>query len=124
MRKPFVLRKLLTMGKLLTFVLILLMTMQFTSCKKNNDIPESPEPTSYSPTVIDNSSTNNETAENNSGDNNETANDLMSNTAAELGITHQNYPKIDGSTSTLEIVRAINRAMYKSVNNENFNEAE
>jgi len=123
MRKPFVLRKLLTMGKLLTFVLILLMTMQFTSCKKNNDIPESPEPTSYSPTVIDNSSTNNETAENNSGDNNETANDLMSNTAAELGITHQNYPKIDGSTSTLEIVRAINRAMYKSVNNENFPEA-
>lgn len=38
---------------------------------------------------------------------------LMSDTANELGITHENYPIIDGSTSTLSIVRAIHMAMYQ-----------
>ncbi len=36
----------------------------------------------------------------------------MTATAASLGITAQNYPRIDGSTSTLSIVQAIHRAMY------------
>jgi len=145
MRKQLLLRKLLTMRKLLTFVLILLITLQFASCKKGKDIPESPDPTSYNPSLLDNSSNNNGSAENNSSSNdsldknnsntnnvsdennsspnNQTGNNFMSNTALELGITHENYPRIDGSTSTLAIVQAINRAMYKSDNNENFPEA-
>lgn len=38
---------------------------------------------------------------------------LMTDTAKELGITSENYPRIDGSTSTLDIAHAIWRAMYK-----------
>lgn len=37
----------------------------------------------------------------------------MSETAAQYGITHENYPRIDGSTSTQGIAMAINRAMYR-----------
>lgn len=37
---------------------------------------------------------------------------LMTETAKTLGITYENYPRIDGSTSTLNIVKAIHRAMY------------
>lgn len=40
------------------------------------------------------------------------ADPLMSDTANALGITSANYPRIDGSTSTLEIVRAIRRTMF------------
>jgi phosphate transport system substrate-binding protein len=36
----------------------------------------------------------------------------MTTTADALGITAKNYPKIDGSTSTLSIVQAVYRAMY------------
>ncbi|NLZ92711.1 MAG: phosphate ABC transporter permease [Firmicutes bacterium] len=36
----------------------------------------------------------------------------MTATAKALGITNANYPKIDGSTSTLGIVQAVYRAMY------------
>ena len=39
---------------------------------------------------------------------------LMSNLAIELGITNENYPKIDGSTSTLPIVQEIYNTMYRS----------
>lgn len=45
---------------------------------------------------------------------------LMTETADKLGITHENYPTIDGSTSTLAIVRAINNAMYQSYENDNY----
>jgi len=38
---------------------------------------------------------------------------LMTDTAKALGITAENYPRIDGSTSTLNIVKAIHRAMYE-----------
>lgn len=44
----------------------------------------------------------------------------MSETADRLGITHQNYPKIDGSTSTLSIVKTINQAMYQGIYNDNY----
>lgn len=47
---------------------------------------------------------------------------IMTGTADKLGITDQNYPRIDGSTSTLPIVRAINRAMYQVSENNKFPE--
>lgn len=47
---------------------------------------------------------------------------MMSDMAKEYGITDENYPKIDGSTSTLSIVRAINRAMYDNGSNRNYPE--
>ncbi|EHL05359.1 hypothetical protein HMPREF0322_03914 [Desulfitobacterium hafniense DP7] len=43
----------------------------------------------------------------------------MSETAAHYGITHENYPRIDGSTSTQGIAMAINQAMYRYLENEN-----
>lgn len=43
------------------------------------------------------------------------SNGTMTDTAEEYGITEQNYPKIDGSTSTLPIVRGI----YCAMNDEN-----
>lgn len=46
----------------------------------------------------------------------------MSSTADKYGITNENYPRIDGSTSTLGIVRGINGAMYKDRENENMPE--
>lgn len=45
---------------------------------------------------------------------------IMSIAANELGITHENYPQIDGSTSTILINQAINRAMYQNEDNTNF----
>ena len=109
-------RKLLSLRKLLTFTLIIIMTLLFASCKKSQDIPESAGAISNNTTVID------ETVKDNSGTGNETDTSMMSDTANELGITRQNYPRIDGSTSTLAIVQAINRAMYRNEANENFPE--
>ena len=40
--------------------------------------------------------------------------------AQTLGINYKNYPKIDGSTSTLSIARAINLAIFQSQSNENY----
>ena len=55
---------------------------------------------------------------------NETSKNIMSSTADTLGITHENYPRIDGSSSTLGIVEGINRAMYvDSCKNDNWPEA-
>ncbi len=44
----------------------------------------------------------------------------MTDLANQLGITHEEYPRIDGSTSTFGIVWEINRALYLSEENENF----
>lgn len=44
---------------------------------------------------------------------------LMTETARKLGITAENYPRIDGSTSTLGIVETIYRAMHRD-NTEHF----
>lgn len=49
-----------------------------------------------------------------------TENNLITETAEKYGITHENYPKIDGSTSTLGLVETINSAMYKSDLNNNY----
>lgn len=43
----------------------------------------------------------------------------MGETAAQYGVTHENYPRIDGSTSTRGIAMAINRAMYRYSENDN-----
>lgn len=43
----------------------------------------------------------------------ETTDALMTDTARSLGVTAENYPRIDGSTSTLGIVEAIYRAMHQ-----------
>lgn len=51
---------------------------------------------------------------------NKSSRNLMSKTADKYGITHQNYPIIDGSTSTFSIVSEINRAMYQDANNDNY----
>lgn len=50
------------------------------------------------------------------------SNDTMTATAIEYGISNENYPKIDGSTSTISIVRAINRAMYLESGNSDYPE--
>ncbi|MHB8077327.1 PstS family phosphate ABC transporter substrate-binding protein [Desulfosporosinus fructosivorans] len=50
----------------------------------------------------------------------QTSENVMSSLANQLEITNQNYPKIDGSTSTLPIVRAINEAMYLSMENDDY----
>lgn len=68
------------------------------------------------------STSKNETVDNKSNVNNHSDINIMSNTADKLGITDQNYPRIDGSTSTLSIVRAINSIMYQSDHNKNFPE--
>ncbi len=99
------------MRKLLSFVLIFIMILSFVSCTQSPDIPESAGFISKKTT-----------AEVNEDDSNQSSKNLMSETADKLGITHQSYPKIDGSTSTLSIVAAINRNMYQSYQNDNFPE--
>jgi len=86
-------------------MLILIMTITFVLCSKSSNIPNSLKPISEKQTVDSNYGSH--------------KND-MTDTAKQLGITHQNYPRIDGSTSTLSIVRAINMAMYQSAENDNF----
>ncbi|MCR1897921.1 substrate-binding domain-containing protein [Irregularibacter muris] len=95
--------------KKLLFVLILIMALSFVSCTKSPDVSKSTDSTSENSTV------------NNSPKfNNQVSNNLMSDTAEKLGITHENYPKINGSTSTLAMARAINKAIYKYDENDHF----
>lgn len=99
------------MRRIVAIVLIVTMAFLFVSCKKGGDMSESSEPTLEGPTIekdLDNSY--------------ESSESIMSNTADKLGITHENYPIIDGSTSTLGIVQGINRAMYKDIENDNWPE--
>lgn len=97
------------MKKLLMIILVVTIALLSISCAKFTDIQD---PTDSTPK--------DETVDNNSNVNNDSNINLMSKTANNLGITDQNYPRIDGSTSTLSIVRAINRAMYQSSDNKNF----
>lgn len=90
------------MRKPLAFVLMLFMALALVSCTKGTNMPQPTGSTSKNATV------------NNTN--------LMSDTAGKLGITHQNYPRMDGSTSTLSIVRAINKALYQYYENDNFPE--
>lgn len=90
------------MRRILAIVLIVIMAFLSVSCKKEEYVSESSEPTLEGPTIemdLENSD--------------ESSEGIMSITADKLGITHENYPIIDGSTSTLGIVEGINRAMYE-----------
>ncbi len=99
MRKPF------------TILLIFFITLLFASCTKTTGNLGTTGLPLDQPTVSNNFNPGNESASN-----------CMSETADDLGITHQNYPKIDGSTSTLSIIRAINSVMYQKDENDNFPE--
>ncbi|AQS58954.1 hypothetical protein B0537_07575 [Desulforamulus ferrireducens] len=96
------------MKKLLISILIIMTAFFFVSCTRGTDMPNSTGTTANSATFDNKTNVGNQ--------------NLMSDTADKLGITNQNYPKIDGSTSTLSIVRAINQAMYLSNENDNFPE--
>lgn len=81
---------------MLAFILIL----SLVSCTRDN--PD-PTPTSPEKPTVDESTTVQRDA-----------NDL------ELDLIQDDYPRIDGSTSTLKIAQAINRAIYNNEENENF----
>jgi len=93
--------------KQLIFVLMIITALLLVSCIKKSGIQNS---------IISTS----ETVDLDSNNSNQLHKNLMSDIADRFGITHQNYPKIDGSTSTLSIVQAINRAMYQNDDNDNF----
>lgn len=80
------------MPRYLIFILLIFM-LALGGCSKNETVPNPPSNT----TMPAQGSIDNED---------------MTDMARELGITAANYPKIDGSTSTLPIVQAIWRAMY------------
>ncbi|WFA09043.1 substrate-binding domain-containing protein [Tissierella sp. Yu-01] len=89
-------------GRLIIVILILSITLIIASCKKDTIIKNTMEV----PTKNDSNISSN----------------LMSDIAMKYGITHESFPRIDGSTSTLSIVRAINIAMYQDTGNDNFPE--
>lgn len=94
------------MRRLLTIILIIILPLTFVSCKR---LKEAFDTTIEQPTVESKPSIS-EKADRN----------LMTKTAEEYRITHENYPKIDGSTSALDLVRTINLNMYESQINENY----
>ncbi len=97
------------MKKTIGVILFICLSIGLMSCQNEEPRPERVE----TPTRKDPSSTNIISDKANT----------MSDRANEYGISHENYPKIDGSTSTLSLVRAINRAMYEDLKNDNFPEA-
>ena len=92
------------MKKSSTLIMLLAVALALAGCTQNADIPEAGD-----------SSTEASFADQSPGN-------LMSETADRLGISHENYPRIDGSSSTLSIARAINEAMYQSSENDNYPE--
>lgn len=82
-------------------VLLTILMLVFSACSKDTGTVD--PSTSETLTSIQSAITQPETGE---------SNRQMTGTANALGITSANYPKIDGSTSTLSIVQAIHRAMY------------
>ncbi len=99
------------MRKILIIVLLIIMTLTFVSCTKVGDIKEPSDTTNENPTIENNPNTN---------DNDKEDRNLMTDTAEKYGVTHDNYPKIDGSTSTLDLVSTINSIMYQNQINENY----
>ena len=97
------------MKKLILITLLILIPLTILSCNKIEDTREGPNTTTEQPTIEDKPDLPEVPDKN-----------LMTKTAAAYGITHDNYPKIDGSTSTLGLSREINMAMYKSEENGNF----
>ncbi len=90
------------MKKNLIAFLVVIITISFISCKKDVSPPTTPETSTKEESNLSTT--------------------IMSNTAKEYGITDENYPKIDGSTSMFSIVRAINRVMYEGNENSNYPE--
>lgn len=97
------------MRRLLIIALIIIMILTFASCKKGEYLSEPYDETSEQPTIESKPSTDDKVDRN-----------LMTDTAAAYGITHENYPKIDGSTSTLHLARMININMYEFTINNNY----
>ncbi len=95
------------MKKIIMFMLLFTLSLSLASCANSKDNQEATVP--EKPTINSNSSVADESTKK-----------QMSGIASKLGITHENYPEIDGSTSTLAIAQAINRAMYVNEENENF----
>lgn len=95
------------MKKPLAMIVTIMIALLFISCQKQEEIQRPPNLKSEKPTVES------------SNNNDKSSKNFMSDTADKLGITHENYPIIDGSTSTHSIVSAINRAMYQDGGNEN-----
>ena len=90
------------MRRIIALLLLIIITISFVSCKRDTVPPSTAE----APTKEEANS----------------SESIMSSTAKDYGITNENYPKIDGSTSTLSIVKAIHRAMYQYGGNSNFPE--
>lgn len=97
------------MRKLLIILLIISISLTNVSCKKVEDIPTPLDTTTEQATLEDKPSIKVNVDRN-----------LMTVTAEQYGITHENYPKIDGSTSTLHLSRQINLNMYESTTNANY----
>lgn len=97
------------MRKLLIILLIISISLTIVSCRKVGDNPNPLDTTIEKPTIESTPNTSDEINRN-----------LMTATAEEYGITHDNYPKIDGSTSTLHLSKVINLIMYDSQINENY----
>lgn len=93
----------------LLILLIIGISLILMSCKKLEETPPPLDTTIEQPTVESKPSTEPIDDKNS-----------MTATAEEYGITHDNYPKIDGSTSTLDLLRQINMTMYESEGNENY----
>lgn len=88
------------MRKTITIMLAFILMLSLVSCTKDNSAPRATSP--EKPTVDESTTVQRD------------ANDL------ELDLIQDDYPRIDGSTSTLKIAQAINRAIYNNEENENF----
>lgn len=95
--------------KRLLLILLIIISLTIVSCKRIEDIPKPSNTTIEKPTIESTPNTSDKVDRN-----------LMTATAEEYGITHENYPKIDGSTSTLHLSKVINLIMYDSQINENY----
>lgn len=83
-------------------ILIIILILSLVACTRNSEYQGLP------PSTVDKPATGGSTL------------NEMTDLAIELGISHENYPKIDGSTSTLSIIWGINEAMYRNDGNDNF----
>lgn len=90
------------MKKILVVILAIFLSLNLMSCQMETapDEPESTLPAEESSLPMN----------------------TMTTTAEDYGISHENYPRIDGSTSTISIAKAINRAMYRYGENDNYPE--
>ena len=97
------------MKKSAIFILIIIIILSVTACGEHNKKSSGGDLSTQEVTEIDKPNLPNEKD-----------NKLMTPVADKFAISHDNYPRIDGSTSTLLIAGAINRAMYQNANNENY----